>query len=62
MSNLKVYGSINNLILVKAKGNSSYNPEGTTNGEVSGINSTPGMNLGSEPLNRTFVIGLNLGF
>lgn len=62
MSNLKVYGSINNLILVKAKGNSSYNPEGTTQGEVSGINSTPGMNLGSEPLNRTFVIGLNLGF
>jgi len=62
MSNLKLYGSINNLILVKAKGNASYNPEGTTQGEVSGINSTPGMNLGSEPLNRTFVLGLNLGF
>ena len=60
--NLRVYSSINNLLVIKSKGNHSYNPEGTTQGEVSGINSTPGVNLGSEPLNRTIVFGVNIGF
>lgn len=62
MSNLKFYASINNLLLVKSKLNAAYNPEGTTQGEISGISSTPGINLGSEPLNRTYVIGVNFGF
>lgn len=62
MSNLKFYASINNLLVVKSKLNASYNPEGSTLGEVGGMNSTPGINLGSEPLNRTYVIGVNFGF
>lgn len=62
MSNLKLYASINNLAVFKSKLNAAYNPEGTTQGEVSGISSTPGINLGSEPLNRTYVIGINFGF
>lgn len=62
MSNLKFYASVNNLLMVKSKLNASYNPEGTTQGEISGINSTPGINLGSEPINRTFVLGVNFGF
>ncbi len=62
MSNLKFYASINNLLLVKSRLNAAYNPEGNTQGEVGGINSTPGVNLGSEPLNRTYVIGVNFGF
>ncbi|GAA4440668.1 TonB-dependent receptor [Ravibacter arvi] len=62
MSNFKIYASLNNLLLIKSKLNASYNPEGTTLGEVSGINSTPGVNMGSEPINRTYVLGINFGF
>ena len=62
IKSLRFYGSVNNALVIKNKGNHAYNPEGTTRGEVSGISSTPGVNLGSEPLNRTFVLGLNIGF
>lgn len=62
IENLRIYASVNNLLLIKSKDNHAYNPEGTTRGEVSGINSTPGVNLGSEPLNRTIVLGVNVGF
>jgi TonB-linked SusC/RagA family outer membrane protein len=62
IQSLRIYTSMNNLIVVKSKDNHSYNPEGSTLGEVSGINSYPGVNLGSEPLNRTIVFGINLGF
>ncbi len=62
MGNLRVYASINNVLVIKSKLNAAYNPEGTTQEEIGGINSTPGVNLGSEPLNRTYVIGLNFGF
>jgi TonB-linked SusC/RagA family outer membrane protein len=62
MTSLRIYTSINNLILVRDDDNHAYNPEGTTRGEVSGINSTPGINLGSEPINRTIVFGVNVGF
>src|SRR5690606_27244672 len=62
VKSLRVYTSINNLLVIKSKDNHSYNPEGTTQGEVSGIGSIPGINLGSEPLNRTFVFGFSLGF
>lgn len=62
VSNLRIYTSMNNLLLIKNKNNHSYNPEGTTRGEISGINSTPGVNLGSEPINRTIVFGINFGF
>lgn len=62
MTNLRVYTSVNNLLVLKDKGNHAYNPEGTTQGEIGGINSTPGVNMGSEPINRTIVFGLNVGF
>lgn len=62
IKSMRVYSSINNLLVIKNKNNHSYNPEGSTEGEVSGINSNPGMNLGSEPINRTIVFGFNIGF
>lgn len=61
MSNLRLYTSVNNLVVVKSGDNHAYNPEGMM-GEVSGINSQPGLNTGSEPINRTIVFGLNVGF
>ncbi len=62
MTNLRFYTSMNNLVVVKDKGNHAYNPEGRSLGEISGINSTPGVNLGSEPINRTIVFGVNVAF
>ena len=63
LSNARVFTSINNLLVVTDKGFHGYNPEGTTQGEISGVNSTPGFNSsGSEPLNRVFTLGLNVGF
>jgi len=62
IKSLRVYTSINNLLIIKSKDNHSYNPEGATEGEVTGIGSTPGVNFGSEPLNRTIVFGVNIGF
>lgn len=59
---LRVYTSMNNLLIIKSRDNHAYNPEGSTQGGVSGINSTPGVNWGSEPLNRIFVLGVNVGF
>lgn len=61
MNNLRLYTSVNNLLVVKSDGNHAYNPEGMM-GEVSDINSQPGLNTGSEPINRTIVFGLNVGF
>lgn len=61
MSNLRVYTSVNNLLVIKSADNHAYNPEGMM-GEVSDINSQPGLNTGSEPINRTIVFGLNVGF
>jgi len=60
--NLRVYTSISNLFIIKDKNNHAYNPEGSTQGGVAGINSTPGVNWGSEPLNRIIVLGVNIGF
>ncbi len=62
MKNLRVYVSINNLLLIRDKENHAYNPEGTTGGEISGINSIPGYNAGSEPISRVFALGLNIDF
>ncbi|WP_205941090.1 SusC/RagA family TonB-linked outer membrane protein [Albibacterium indicum] len=62
IQSLRLYASVNNLFYITSSENHSYNPEGATQGEVDGINSTPGVNLGSEPINRTFVFGVNLGF
>jgi hypothetical protein len=62
IKSLRVYASVSNLLIIKNKNNHAYNPEGATEGGVTGINSTPGYNLGSEPINRTIVFGINVGF
>lgn len=62
MSRLRAYASMNNLLLIKSKGNHSYNPEGFTGGEIGGINSIPGFNSGSEPVARIFALGVNASF
>lgn len=60
--NVRVYTSVSNLFIIKNKNNHAYNPEGTTEGSISGISSTPGVNFGSEPLSRIIVFGVNVGF
>lgn len=62
LSSLRVYLSMSNALMLKAKGFNGYNPEGFTTAGISGINSMPGLNNGTEPLNRTVALGLNLNF
>ncbi|MGV3587318.1 MAG: SusC/RagA family TonB-linked outer membrane protein [Adhaeribacter sp.] len=63
MNSLRVYTSINNLLMVTDKNFHGYNPEGYTAGEIGGVNSMPGYNgNGSEPINRVFTVGLNVSF
>ncbi len=62
LNDLRAYISVSNLLIIKNKNNHAYNPEGTTGGGITGINSIPGFNDGSEPLNRAIVLGLNIGF
>ena len=60
MSGLRVYLSMSNALLLTAKGFNGYNPEGFTSAGINGINSQPGLNNGTEPINRTIALGLNL--
>ncbi|MGV3502779.1 MAG: SusC/RagA family TonB-linked outer membrane protein [Adhaeribacter sp.] len=62
LNSCRVYASVSNLVVVTKKGFHGYNPEGYTGGEIEGIGSMPGFNNGSEPLNRTVVLGLNVNF
>lgn len=62
MSSCRIYTSINNLLMITKKEFHGYNPEGYTTGEVQGINSTPGYNAGSEPVNRVYTFGINVNF
>jgi TonB-linked SusC/RagA family outer membrane protein len=62
MGSCRIYTSINNLLMLTKKEFHGYNPEGYTSGEVSGINSTPGYNGGSEPVNRVYTFGINFNF
>ena len=62
LNNCRIYVSATNLLVLTKKGFHGYNPEGFTQGEISGINSMPGFNNGAEPINRTFALGLNLNF
>ncbi|WP_118195827.1 SusC/RagA family TonB-linked outer membrane protein [Albibacterium indicum] len=62
LSNLRVYLSVNNLLTLTKDSFHGYNPEGFTASENNGINSMPGFNNGAEPINRTFVLGLNVNF
>jgi TonB-linked SusC/RagA family outer membrane protein len=56
----RVYVAALNLYLNKSKEFHSYNPEGLTDYESEATR--PGVNFGSEPLSRTFTVGVNLVF
>ncbi len=62
IDNLRLYLSVSNAFMLTNKGFNGYNPEGYTSSGISGINSQPGLNLGSEPIPRIFAFGLNLSF
>ncbi|SFG40542.1 SusC/RagA family TonB-linked outer membrane protein [Pontibacter chinhatensis] len=62
MNNLRLYTSVSNLLMLTKKGFHGYNPEGFTAGEIGGVNSRPGFNNGSEPVNRVVTFGVNLSF
>ena len=62
LTNMRVYVSMSNALMLTKEGFNGYNPEGYTQGGINGINSMPGLNLGSEPINRTIVLGLNMNF
>lgn len=59
---LRLYVSVSNALMWTAKGFNGYNPEGFTTSGISGINSQPGLNNGSEPIPRIYAIGLNINF
>lgn len=61
VSDLRVYMSVSNALMLTKEGFNAYNPEGQTQG-ISGPNSLPGYNGGSEPLNRTIAFGINMNF
>lgn len=61
-SNLRIYLSISNALMLKSKDFNGYNPEGYTTNGISGINSMPGLNNGSEPIPRIIALGLNANF
>jgi hypothetical protein len=61
ISGLRVYLSMSNALMLTKKGFNGYNPEGFTP-EGSGVNFRPGLNNGTEPINRTIALGLNLSF
>jgi len=62
ISNLRLFASISNLLMITKKGFHGYNPEGFTGNESDGINSMPGFNNGSEPINRVYTLGVNAIF
>lgn len=62
IDNLRLYLSVSNAWILTARDFKGYNPEGFTSAGIVGINSQPGHNDGSEPINRIFALGLNLNF
>jgi TonB-dependent starch-binding outer membrane protein SusC len=56
----RFYLSAQNLYIHLKKGFHAYNPEGLTDYESEATR--PGVNFGSEPLNRTITMGISLGF
>jgi len=62
INNIRLFASISNLLMITKKGFHGYNPEGFTGGEINGINSMPGFNNGSEPINRVYTFGVNANF
>lgn len=62
VNTVRVYLTAGNPFMFTKKGFHGYNPEGYTNGEIGGINSKPGFNTGSEPINRVYAFGFNFNF
>lgn len=56
----RIYVSAQNLYVHLKKGFHAYNPEGLTDYESEATR--PGVNFGSEPLNRTLTLGISIGF
>ena len=59
-SSARIYISAQNLYMHISKDFHAYNPEGLTDYESEATR--PGVNFGSEPLNRTYTLGINLVF
>ncbi|HEV7330905.1 MAG TPA: TonB-dependent receptor [Flavisolibacter sp.] len=57
ISNLRIFTSVSNALLITSKGFHGYNPQGYTGSEY-----MPGFNDGSEPLSRVITFGVNVGF
>jgi TonB-linked SusC/RagA family outer membrane protein len=57
ISNLRLFTSISNALLITSKEFHGYNPQGYTGSEY-----MPGFNDGAEPLSRVITFGVNLGF
>lgn len=62
LQSLRVYLSMSNALMLTKKGFNGYNPEGFTTSGIDGIGSRPGHNDGTEPINRTIALGLDLKF
>lgn len=62
LSSLRVYLSIRNALMFTSSDFTGLNPEGATQGGISGIGSTPGFDRGTEPMNRVVSFGFNLNF
>jgi TonB-linked SusC/RagA family outer membrane protein len=56
----RIYVAVQNLYMHISKDFHAYNPEGLTESQSDATR--PGINFGSEPLNRTYTLGINLGF
>ncbi len=59
---LRLYMSVSNPFMFTRSDFHGYNPEGYTTAGISGIGSMPGLNAGSEPINRTIAFGINMNF
>ncbi|MFA4869788.1 MAG: TonB-dependent receptor [Pedobacter sp.] len=63
LNSVRVFATLNNPIVITKKGFNGYNPEGYTQGDITGRASRPGYNAnGAEPINRVYALGLNVGF
>ncbi|HYH57159.1 MAG TPA: SusC/RagA family TonB-linked outer membrane protein, partial [Anseongella sp.] len=52
LNQLRLYLSVSNAFMLKSRNFNGYNPEGYTSNGISGINSMPGLNDGTEPIPR----------
>ena len=62
LSQLRLYLSVSNALMVTSNDFHGYNPEGYTTNGISGINSQPGLNNGAEPIPRIIALGINVSF